>query len=68
MTDKDRFTDIETRLTHLDDTVEQLNNIIIEQQKTISRLEKSLKNVVDEHVEMKEQMAPDVVDTPPPHY
>lgn len=68
MNEQDRLTDLETRLMHLDDTVEQLNSIIADQQKTISRLEKTLKKVAEEHGQMKEQMAPDVIDTRPPHY
>ncbi|EAR10495.1 SlyX family protein [Reinekea blandensis] len=68
MTDPDRLTDLESRLMHLDDTVEQLNSIIVEQQKAIARLEKTLRKITEEHVEMKEQMAPDIVDSRPPHY
>jgi SlyX protein len=68
MIEQERIIDLETRLTHLDDTVEQLNDIIAEQQKTISKLEHVLYKLVEEHTEMKEQVAPEVVDAPPPHY
>lgn len=68
MIKQERLTDLETRLMHLDDTVEQLNRIVAEQQNSISRLEKALKKVTEDHVEMKEQMAPDIVDSRPPHY
>lgn len=68
MNEHDRMTDIESRLTYLDDTVEQLNKIIIDQQKTISRLEKVVQKMNEDHVQMKEQLAPDIVDTRPPHY
>lgn len=68
MTPDERITELETRLTHLDDTVDQLNDIVTEQQMTIDRLEKRLKQVVQEHLEMKEQMAPEITDSRPPHY
>jgi SlyX protein len=68
MTEQDRIIDLETRLTHLDDTVEQLNDVITEQQKSINTLEHVLHKLVKEHSEMKEQFAPDIIDAPPPHY
>lgn len=68
MLDKDRLIDLESRLTHLDDTVEQLNDVVTEQQTTISRLENLLLKLAKEHTQMKEQFAPEVIDTPPPHY
>jgi SlyX protein len=68
MTEQERIIDLETRLTHLDDTVEQLNDIVSEHQKTISRLAHVMDKMIKEHTEMKEQFAPDVVDAPPPHY
>lgn len=68
MSNDQRITDLETRLTYLDDSVEQLNDVIVQQQKTIASMEKLLKKLAQEHVEMKEQMAPDIIDTKPPHY
>ncbi len=68
MTEQQRIIELESRLTHLDDTVEQLNDIVTEQQMAIAKLEKLVRKLVDEHLEMKEQMAPEIVNTPPPHY
>ncbi len=68
MSDEDRLIDLETRLMHLDDTVEQLNNIVSNQQLTIDRLERVLKKITKEHNEIKEQMVPEIVDSKPPHY
>lgn len=68
MNTEERVTDLEIRLTHLDDTVDQLNQIIIDQQDRISRLERTLKEVLSDQERLKEAVSPDIVDTPPPHY
>ncbi len=65
---EDQLIDLEIRLTHMDDTVEQLNQVVTAQQKTIDRLEHLIIKMVREHSEMKEQLAPDIVDSRPPHY
>ncbi len=63
-----RITDLEIRLTHLDDTVEVLNRTIIDQQDRIDRLERSLKQLLSEHERIRDAVAPEIVDTRPPHY
>lgn len=68
MVNQDQIIELETRLTHLDDTVEQLNDTIIQQQKTIDKLERMISKLGQEHAELKENMAPEIFDTPPPHY
>ena len=68
MNDLDRITELESRLTHLDDTVEQLNDIIVSQQNQIAQLETFIRKLANEHSEMKEQFAPEVTDSRPPHY
>ena len=68
MSDQERIIELESRLTHLDDTVEQLNDIVCEQQKQISKLEHLLFKLAKEYSEIKEHLAPDVVDSRPPHY
>ncbi|MDX1475699.1 SlyX family protein [Reinekea sp. G2M2-21] len=65
---EDQLIDLEIRLTHMDDTVEQLNQVVTAQQKTIDRLEHLIIKMAREHSEMKEQLAPDIVDSRPPHY
>ncbi|MEJ2045402.1 MAG: SlyX family protein [Reinekea sp.] len=68
MNNQDQLIELETRLTHLDDTVEQLNEIIANQQITLAKMEKLIRKLADEHIEMKEQLAPEIVNTRPPHY
>lgn len=68
MTHDERATELEIRLTHLDDTVELLNQTIVAQQDRIDRLERALKQVLGEHERLKDLLGPDIVDTRPPHY
>lgn len=68
MTPEEHVTDLEIRLTHLDDTVDQLNRIIVEQRDRIDRLERALKTVLTDQEQLREALSPDVVDSPPPHY
>ena len=64
----DRIIELENRLTHLDDTVEQLNNIVTEQQLKIATMEKLIKALAKEHSEIKEHLAPEITNSRPPHY
>lgn len=68
MTDIERLIDLETRVTHMDDTIDTLNDIVTEQQKTITKLERLLHKLTQEHMEMKEQAGPEITDSRPPHY
>lgn len=67
--DEKRIIDLEIRFAHLDDFIDQLNKIVIQQQKTIERLEKELLDLktnstgggnVDPNRSLK--------DDKPPHY
>ena len=66
---EDRVTELEIRLTHLEDTIEVLNNTIINQlaeidhlKLQIAALEKKLKAT------QATIIAPESEETPPPHY
>ena len=66
---EDRLTELEIRLTHFEDTLDVLNQTVIEQhrlidqlQLQISVLEKKLKAVASSNI------APESEETPPPHY
>ena len=65
----ERITELEIRLTHLEDTIDVLNQAIIDQhsqidqlQLQISILEKKLKATAVSNI------APESEETPPPHY
>jgi SlyX protein len=66
---ENRITELEIRLTHLEDTIEVLNNTIIKQhgeidllQLQVSQLEKKIKASQSSQVAMESE------ETPPPHY
>ncbi len=65
----DRVTELEIRLTHLEDTIEVLNTTIIKQhdeidllQLQVSQLEKKIK------ASQSSPVAHESEETPPPHY
>jgi SlyX protein len=66
---EDRITELEIRLTHIEDTLDVLNQTVIDQhalidqlQLQISILEKKLQAAVISHI------AHESDETPPPHY
>lgn len=68
MNNSDQFVELETRITHMDDTIDQLNDVISRQQMQIDKLERVVQNLLNEHLELKDQISPEITDTPPPHY
>lgn len=64
----ERLIELETRLTHMDDTVELLNGIVTQQQLKIDTLERLVQRIAADYNEFKEQLAPEITDTKPPHY
>ncbi|WP_320823970.1 SlyX family protein [Reinekea sp.] len=68
MTDEQRIIELESRLTHLDDTVEQLNDIVSAQQRKLDRLERLIQQSIEQQQDLKDQLAPELNDSPPPHY
>ena len=66
---EDRITELEIRLTHIEDTLDVLNQTVIDQhslidqlQLQISILEKKLKAVATSNIALESE------ETPPPHY
>lgn len=66
---EDRTTELEIRLTHIEDTLDVLNQSVIDQHKLIDRLqlqiailEKKLKAVASSNIANESE------ETPPPHY
>jgi SlyX protein len=66
---EDRITELEIRLTHIEDTIDILNNSVIDQHNLIDRLqlqiailEKKLKAVAPSNIANESE------ETPPPHY
>ena len=68
MNNSEHTVELETRIAYMDDTIDQLNDVISRQQMQIDKLERVVQKMLNEHLEMKEHMSPEVTDTPPPHY
>ncbi len=63
------ITDLQIRLTHQESTLEELNQVIIQQQKaidqltlTVSQMSERMRSMADSNIADQSQ------ETPPPHY
>ena len=66
---QDRVVDLESRLAFLDDTINTLNEVLVDQQRQIDRLTFRIESLNKRHDELAGQMdGVAVVDAPPPHY
>lgn len=66
-----RITELEIRLSHQDDTVQSLNQIVIEQQARIETLQHQVEQLRLRLVEALEHQGPGIdpsQEPPPPHY
>lgn len=66
---EERFTDLETRLSYMEASLDELTQTVIQQQNEIARLTHSL----EQHRRMLTELTPSAVadpseETPPPHY
>jgi SlyX protein len=64
----DRITAIEMKLAYMEDFVNQIQNVAVEQAKTIDKLEKEIKLMADKMREMSDTMEGDIPNRKPPHY
>ncbi|WP_017244769.1 SlyX family protein [Stutzerimonas stutzeri] len=64
-----RVTDLETRLAFQDDTIQALNDVLVEQQRLVERLQLQLVALAKRQEEMQGSLAAaDEDEAPPPHY
>jgi SlyX protein len=65
----DRITELEIRLTHIDDTIDVLNQTIIEQHKLIDQLQLQI-SILEKKLKASaaSNIAHESEETPPPHY
>jgi SlyX protein len=64
---EDRFVDIEIKLAHQEDMVEELNQVIYQQSRRIDQLE-AMVSQLGEHIRNTAQSGQHPVNEPPPHY
>lgn len=66
---ENRVTELEIRLTHLEDTIEVLNKTIIKQHSEIDILQLQVSNLEKKiKASQSSQVALESEETPPPHY
>ena len=65
---EDRLTAIEMKLAYMEDFVSQIQNVAVDQAKTIDKLQKEIKMMSDRIREMSNQMEGDIPNRKPPPY
>ncbi|AMQ86659.1 UNVERIFIED_ORG: SlyX protein [Pseudomonas fluorescens] len=63
-----RVTELESRLAFQDDTIQALNDVLVEQQRVVERLQLQMAAVLKRQEEMVGQIGSFEEDAPPPHY
>ena len=67
MSHEDRFVDIEIKLAHQEDLVEELNAMVYQQSRRIDQLE-AMVNQLAEHIRNNAQSGQGLINDRPPHY
>jgi len=66
---EDKIIDLEIRLTHQEDHIQKLDNVIYQQQQTIDLLTEQIKNLQGKLKNMSENnILSSAEEAPPPHY
>ncbi|MFJ2711756.1 MULTISPECIES: SlyX family protein [unclassified Pseudomonas] len=65
---QDRVTDLESRLAFQDDTIQALNDVLVEQQRVVERLRLQMTALLRRQEEMSGQFESSEEEAPPPHY
>ncbi|AGA86044.1 SlyX family protein [Stutzerimonas stutzeri] len=63
-----RVTDLETRLAFQDDTIQALNDVLVEQQRAMQRMQLQLRALAKRQEEMQVPLDTGEDEAPPPHY
>ncbi len=64
----ERLTAIEMKLAYMEDFVNQIQDVTVEQAKTIDKLQKEIKMMSDKIRDMPNVMEGDIPNRRPPHY
>ncbi|AOE87025.1 SlyX family protein [Pseudomonas sp. TCU-HL1] len=63
-----RIADLESRLAFQDDTIQALNDVLVEQQRAVDRLQLQLAALAKRQEELLSQFGSGEDEAPPPHY
>ncbi len=65
----ERIDTLETRFTFQEDTIQKLNDVIVDQQSRLAQLEKTVRSLLERAAEQENASGiDDSDDAPPPHY
>lgn len=65
---EERLTAIEMKLAYMEDFVSQIQEVAVDQARTIEKLKKEVKLMSDKIHEMSDAMEGDIPNRKPPHY
>jgi SlyX protein len=65
---EERVTELESRLTFQDDTIQALNDVLVAQQRALERLQLQVEALAKRQEEAGEQFEVAEDEVPPPHY
>lgn len=60
--------DLETRMAFQDDTIQALNDVVVDQGRVIDRLQLQIAELIKRYEEMVGQYGSEGEEAPPPHY
>ncbi|MFJ4383432.1 SlyX family protein [Pseudomonas sp. NPDC089407] len=63
-----RMVELETRQAFQDDTIQALNDVVVEQGRVIERLQMQVAELIKRYEEMVGQYGSEGEEAPPPHY
>lgn len=63
-----RVVELETRLAFQDDTIQALNDVVVEQGRVIERLQLQMAELIKRYEEMVGEYGSEGDEAPPPHY
>ena len=63
-----RIIELETRQAFQDDTIQSLNDVVVEQGRVIERLQLQMAELIKRYEEMVGQYGSEGEEAPPPHY
>ncbi|MFJ4346840.1 SlyX family protein [Pseudomonas sp. NPDC089401] len=68
MSEQARIIELETRQAFQDDTLQALNDVVVEQGRVIERLQLQVAELIKRYEEMVGQYGSEGEEAPPPHY
>ncbi|BDM21411.1 SlyX family protein [Pseudomonas sp. NPDC089428] len=68
MSPESRIIELETRQAFQDDTIQSLNDVVVEQGRVIERLQLQMAELIKRYEEMVGQYGSEGEEAPPPHY